>query len=213
MPFYDAVLILGGGVREGGELPPWAQRRYDLALELQSGEPLVCLSAGTTHRPPPLDEAGFPVFESVAGAQYLGSRGIPPDRLYIEAASWDTIGNAYFSKLLFVDPAGWRKLLVVTSEFHMPRSRAVFQWVYGMDATRSYDLQFAEASDAGLDAGIIAARAAKETASLDTFERVASGIATLSELHRWIFTEHKAYAIGGRLPEDRSTDSRVLTSY
>src|SRR5262245_32493778 len=147
---YDALLILGGGVRSRGELTPWAKMRHDLALELERGEPIVCLSGGTTHKAPPADEAGYPIFEATAGARYLLSHGVAPERLYVETASWDTIGNAYFSKVIHVDPAGWRTLLVITSVFHSPRTRAIFEWVYGLDPDRSYTLDFAESPDEGL---------------------------------------------------------------
>jgi hypothetical protein len=66
---YDAILIPGGGVREGGLLPSWVRCRLDRALELHRGEFVIALSAGTPHRPPPLDDNGFPIFESVAAAR------------------------------------------------------------------------------------------------------------------------------------------------
>ena len=213
MAIYDAILILGGGVRDGGALPPWAQRRYDLALGLSSSEPLVCLSAATTHRPTPMDADGFPIFEAVAGARYLFTRGVPADRLYIEAASWDTIGNAYFSKCMHVDPAGWRKLLVITSAFHMRRSRAVFEWVYGLDRARSYDLEFAEASDDGLDADIIRARQEKEAEAFERWRDLPNRIRSIAELHQWLFTSHEAYAVTAQSRQERATSPGVLSSY
>jgi uncharacterized SAM-binding protein YcdF (DUF218 family) len=49
-----------------------------------------------------------------------------------EVSSFDTVGNAYFSLMIHVVPAGWRRLAVVTSDFHMPRSRALFADIYSM---------------------------------------------------------------------------------
>ncbi len=129
---YDAILIPGGGVRAGGELPVWVTRRLDRALERAGNAWLVPLSAGTPHRPPPLDDCGFPILEARAGADYLAARGAAPERILIEAASYDTIGNAYFSRVVHAIPRGFRRALVVTSEFHMPRTEAVFRWVYGL---------------------------------------------------------------------------------
>jgi len=59
---------------------------------------------------------------------------------------------------------------VVTSEFHMPRSRAIFNKVFGL-AERSlgaaFLLDFHAASDAGVfDAEVLAARARREQASM-----------------------------------------------
>jgi uncharacterized SAM-binding protein YcdF (DUF218 family) len=111
MPGYDAILVPGGGVREGGLLPSWVRRRLDLAVQVRDASYIVTLSAGTTHRPPPVDTSGYPIFESVAAARYLIAAGVPPDRVLAEAHSYDTIGNAFFSRVVHVDPQGMRNLL------------------------------------------------------------------------------------------------------
>src|SRR5215471_4230143 len=99
MAKHDAIMVAGGGVRAGGELAEYVKRRFDLALERESGEPMVALSAGTTHRPAMLDDVGRHVVESVAGARYLMDRGISPGRIFCEATSYDTVGNGYFSRM------------------------------------------------------------------------------------------------------------------
>lgn len=211
MPNYDAIIVLGGGVREGGELPPWAAARFDLALERETGEPFVCLSAGTTHRPPPLED-GFPIQESVAGSRYLIAQGVAPSRIRIENASYDTIGNAYFSKLMHVDPPEWRRLLVITSEFHMPRTRAIFGWVFGFEGGR-YDLTFEASPDRGITAEGAQFRREKEAQGLARFQGLQERIRGLGELNEWLFTEHSAYSAEGRWKQDASKDPRVLESY
>ena len=210
---YDAIVILGGGVRDGGALPPWAARRYDLALLRRTSEPMLCLSAGTFHRGLPSDEHGLPIFESVAGARYLTSHGVLPDQVLIEAVSWDTIGNAYYSRLLFADPFRWKKLLVITSQFHMPRSRAIFEWVYGMEPA-GFSLAFEAASDDDMSPAVRKARTEREQASLASFRTgVEKQIRTLNELHPWIYTGHRAYNASGRSGAERERRSDVLESY
>jgi uncharacterized SAM-binding protein YcdF (DUF218 family) len=192
----DAILVLGGGVREGGELPPWVVRRFDRALELSSTAPIVCLSAATVHRPSPLNPEGYPILESVAGAAHLLARGVSAERIQIEASSYDTIGNAYFSKLLHVDPAGWRRMAIVTSEFHMPRSRAIFEWVFGMEPGK-YQLRFEAAPDDGLSEHLLQRRGEKEASALRSLQPLMQRIHDLRSLHRWIHTEHNAYTAEG----------------
>jgi hypothetical protein len=211
MPNYDGILILGGGVREGGELTPWAEARFDLALELEDGEPLVCLSAGTTHRPPPLED-GFPITESLAGARYLMRRGVAPERIRMESVSYDTIGNAYFSKLLHVDPPAWRHLLVITSEFHMTRTREIFEWVYGFGEAK-YLLDFAAAPNRGLSEQAAQFRIEKETQAMQALSNARARVSSLAELYEWIWTAHKAYSAAGRWKQERSRDPRVIESY
>lgn len=208
---YDAILILGGGVRERGELPPWVAVRFDLALELARGEPLVCLSAGTTHRPPPIED-GFPIAESVAGSRYLLRRGVPASRIRIENASYDTIGNAYFAKLIHVDPPEWRKLLIITSEFHMPRTQAVFDWIYGFEPGR-YQIDYRATPDCGLAPEHLSLRREKEREALKAFERLRRQLGSLRTVHEWLFTEHEAYAAGSRRTLRRPQDARLLESY
>ncbi len=52
MPTYDAILIPGGGVRAGGKLPLWTVARLQRALEIERGELMITLSAGSVHVPP-----------------------------------------------------------------------------------------------------------------------------------------------------------------
>jgi hypothetical protein len=165
-------------------------------LAVPGDAPIVCLSAGTVHRPPPLDEEGFPWLESVAGAAHLLTRGVPAERIQVEATSYDTIGNAYFAKLLHVDPAGWRRLVVVTSEFHMARSRAIFEWIFGLTPAR-YELHFEASPDDGLDSMLLERRRAKETASLAALRPVMERIQDFETLHRWMHVEHDAYTARG----------------
>lgn len=194
MPHHDAVLIPGGGVRDNAALPEWVCARFDLALAAP-GEPyLIPLSAGTPHRPPPIDARGFPISEADAGARYLLARGADPRRILIEAASYDTIGNAYFSRVIHVAPREFSSALVVTSEFHMPRAEAVFRWTFGLPGPGAgCKLDFLSAPNTGIPGPTLQARLEKERVSLARFRAVQSRIASLAGLHLWLFTEHGAY--------------------
>jgi hypothetical protein len=190
---YDAILVLGGGLRAPGDLPDHAKRRFDLALTKESGEPIVSLSAWTAHRPAILDSRGNFQFESTAGARYLIDRGIPPDRVYCETTSYDTIGNAYFSRIQIVEPLGCTRLLIITSQFHMPRAEAIFRWVYALDAPIAYELHFAASPDEGLSEAALSARLVKEEAGLRSVEQLRERLTTLPALTRWLFTQHNQY--------------------
>ena len=92
---------------------------------------VLCLSAGTAHAPQLLSPSGLPVWEATASAAHclrgnasLGLPGVaPPTDVLVETTSYDTIGNAYFARVGHTDVAGWRRLLVITSDFHMERSK------------------------------------------------------------------------------------------
>ncbi len=201
--YYDAILVPGGGLRNRTQLPLWSQRRFDRLIELHRGgveyRRIITLSAGTTHKPPPVDDSGFPIFESLAGAAYLVRMGISPGKILTETSSYDTIGNAYFSRFIHVEPGQFKKLLVITSAFHMPRTRAIFEWVYRLSSEgtqHDYVLHFDEAPDKGVDKEILEIRKEKEQASLQKVLRLSERLTTLPQFHRWLFSEHEAYAVG-----------------
>jgi hypothetical protein len=197
MPKFDAILVPGGGVREEGRLPSWVECRLDRAIERFDGEYIIALSAGTTHRPPPIGANGFPILESTAAARYLIEAGIPKKSVLTETCSYDTIGNAFFSRVIHVEPARLRRLLVITSDFHLPRSRLVFEWIYGLEPRPiDYILQFEGVADPSMDPAVLSERRSKEQSSLERVSATVRKILTLEQLHRWIFTEHDAYCAG-----------------
>lgn len=204
---YDAIIVPGGGVRENGALPVWVQSRFDHAFKHWQGEFFICLSAGTVFKAPPQDKRGFPLLEAVAGAQYLRKLGVPAEKILTETASYDTIGNAYFARVIHTDPVGWRRLLIVTSAFHMARTRTIFEWVFGFDTTQNpYQLDFSEATDENISPEVLAKRREKEAAGIERLLHLTTQIRTLPQLHHFLFTRHDAYAIA-RLAQSRPTVS------
>jgi uncharacterized SAM-binding protein YcdF (DUF218 family) len=193
MAQFDAVLIPGGGLTTSGELTPFVRARLDRALA-HSADFYIPLSGGTTHLPPPLDPRGYPIFEAIPAAQYLHGRGIPRTRILVETSSYDTIGNAFFTRTIHTDPRGLSRLLIVNSRFHMARTEAIFRWVFGAAPGRGYDLSFESTDEIGISPEALEARAGRERASLEVVRGLASRITTLSGIHQWLFTEHGAYA-------------------
>lgn len=279
----DAIIILAGGILEGGGLPPWVHRRLDLAGSLwaqqhpqgrgtqslaaasgdggtngSNGVPgngdrnshvdrdslynaagsvrsvedsssssrgcaILCSGGGTPHKPTVLSDTGYIIFESTSCASYLMDRkGVPADRILKETSSFDTVGNGYFSLVGHAIPSGWRRIGVVTSEFHMPRSRAIFETAFKLaaeDIWRDpswYTLEFYSASDDGLfDASVYEARLEKEHAAVKQWAKDTGHMRKLSELHSWLFGTHMCYAVPRQHEFGRPTglDKRLLASY
>ena len=83
---------------------------------------IVCNGGGTTHKPKYVNDAGYSVPEAVLMAQELQRRHrVAAEHIYAEGYSDDTVGNAFFARVMHVDPAGWRTLVIVTSAFQMAR--------------------------------------------------------------------------------------------
>jgi hypothetical protein len=76
----------------------------------------------------------------------------------------------------------------------MPRTEAIFRWVFGAASDLGYDLSFESTEDIGISPEALEARGKRELSSLAVVRRLASSITTLSGIHEWLFTEHGAYA-------------------
>lgn len=210
---YDAILVPGGGIKNNHQLPPRVQNRFDRALEIHQNQYIIALSAGTTHKPPPLDNDGFPIFESRIGADYLIKKGVEPRWILCETTSYDTIGNAYFSRVIHVDPRAFKHLLIITSASHMPRTKAIFQWVYGLESPfeqNDYTLVFEEVPDLGMDEELLQLRIQKEKKGLENVLRLKEKIRTFEDFHQWLFTEHGAYSVS--VPPERAK-GKILNAY
>jgi len=149
----DAIIVPGGGSQRDAtpqSLPLFVRHRLDRALDrwvecaamTQLGAlrypRIIVLSLGTVHQPNYINSAGWPVAEATSEALYLlnasadrGLKDFTPDMVLREALSLDTLGNAFFTRLLHTDVVGLRRLHVITSAFHFVRTRALFEFVFG----------------------------------------------------------------------------------
>jgi len=210
---FDAVIILGGGVLDNGSLPVWVIRRIQKALDFKDKTKyFITSSAYTINKKPVINQLGFPVNESVKMGELLVKAGINESRILTERWSHDTIGNAYFTRLIHVDQLNLKKLLIITSEFHMPRSKAIFEWIFGLNNSfpKPYKLYFESVSDKKINSKIIIPRIEKEQRSLQKLFETKKNITNLKQLHQWLFREHGAYTL--KFFSDKNS-AQVLKSY
>lgn len=115
-------------------------------------------------------------------------------------------------------PQHYRRLAVITSTFHMPRARAIFDTTYGL-ASKSlhggpYALSYHEASDEGLfDPEVLDTRLAKERAAVATWRRDTAALASLADLHAWLHATHLCYAVSRQHEVAGKDDPRLAATY
>lgn len=232
----DAVIVLGGGLRISkngaplGDIPPWAVRRLDGAAQLWStcsatGTKIAISGGGSPHGLPVLHpETGQVVHEGTAYADYLmQSHGVPALSILKESSSYDTVGNGYFSAMIHAVPSGWKRIAVVTSEFHMPRSRAIFEKVYSLVNESFFQednrirLTFASVKDDGIfeNPHVLEVRKGKELSSMETWERNMKSITSLHEFHTWFYATHVCYSCSKQdeFGIERDGDASLKESY
>lgn len=184
---YDAIVVLGGSVIDGETLPPWVIERLNYAIIMSERcSYFLLLSRGTVHKPPPLDKDGFPIDECQVMANHMIKYGVDPKKILTDSWSLDTIGNAYAALTMHCIPFNLRSLHIVTSDFHMPRSRAIFEKVFSLFPMNIFNLSFHETSSK-------LSITTKEKDSLESWREKSKDWTTLSDLYSFLFTEHNVY--------------------
>jgi uncharacterized SAM-binding protein YcdF (DUF218 family) len=123
----DGIVVLGGGLegvinlaRGGYELNAGGDRMVEAAiLARRFPTAKVVVSGGTGELF--LEGEG----DADTAPRLLGALGVASERLILENKSRNTYENAIFTKALITPKAG-ETWLLVTSAFHMPRAKALF---------------------------------------------------------------------------------------
>lgn len=218
----DAIIVLAGGVDARGVPHCTVAERLSAAANASrayGGAPIPILlnGGGTTWKPRHVDRNGFSIPEAALMAKHIArTAGVKPSALYPESFSDDTIGNAFFARTMHTDlRPEWRDLLVITSQFQIARTEAIYGWIFGLSprARRPYRLRFASVSDACLDPRILALRQSKEAESLRKFLAGPLGrLTSLADVHEFIFHRHGGYTAQGALSK-QPLDSKLAETY
>ncbi len=196
----DAILLFGAGFDDKG-LSELSRRRADAVIAMKPKCYVICLAAYTVHKKPYLDEKGFPLIEARVFADYLVAHGIPKKQILLEPFSLDTIGSAFLARIMHTDPKRLRSLRIVASDFHMPRVKAICEWIFHLKPSPRYKLEFVSVSDEGISDDMLAPRRLREMKSTQNIMAMRKHIKTIQQFVKWLFSEHQAYAYGLTIKE------------
>ena len=237
-----AIVIPGGGLEKNGDIYLQTKLRIEKAVKIfQSNTKcigkknsnsciFITLSAGTTHKPNPLDSNGFPIYEAASAAKYLINKyDIHPKYIWEENFSLDTLGNAYFLRTMHTDPANIKDLIIITNNWHMDRVKAMFTNVFNLPYNNNnnkngndkstYNLEFIITSSGLSDKNIEKQRINREISSLYKFnQETKNKYNDMKTLHTFIFNDHMAYSTSRQTIENlqkKETElkSEVLSTY
>ncbi|SFR64025.1 YdcF family protein [Halogeometricum limi] len=118
---------------------------------------------------------------------YAVRRGVDPDRILLDPSAYDTIGNAYFTRVL-VDDVGLdvRDVAVVTDDFHARRSQYAFEQCFGRGV--AVDTTYAVETDTPVDSHGTRSKLA-QTESF--FESITPG--DIEAIQHRLHTDHDCY--------------------
>jgi uncharacterized SAM-binding protein YcdF (DUF218 family) len=117
---YDAIVVLGAALRRDGSPSAALDRRVRHAARLyvDGWAPRIVLTGGACD--------GHGESEAAAMAWVARLAGVPDGSIILEPEACSTLENAVYSKRI-LRRHGWRRVLLVTDGFHMPRARSVFR--------------------------------------------------------------------------------------
>jgi uncharacterized SAM-binding protein YcdF (DUF218 family) len=116
---YDVGVVLGASVRPDGEAGPALLRRVAHAAALhRSGRVRWLLMSGGVGRRPPA--------EATLMREAALRAGVPDEAVLLDDRSRNTLENARFCREI-IEAAGWRRILVVTDAYHLPRALYSFR--------------------------------------------------------------------------------------
>ena len=187
------IIILGGGLTKNYQLPTWVKDRCSQAIKIFNNAPdnfnIVTASGGSYHYKPNI-AGNFIEFESCIIAKYLIDNQIPSDKIYRESSSYDTIGNMFFIRTTITDPLDLKDLIIITSDFHMERSKILADFIFNLD--NKYNIQYIE-TVTNIDKDIYHKRIEKEDNSINKFIKDMTEINSFKDFTHWLYTQHICY--------------------
>ena len=121
------VLIIPGARLWGSQPSALLQARLDKAVELYQAGYAAGIIVSGARGPDEVDS------EAAVMRNYLLARGIPPEAVYPEDQSRNTIENLIYSQKV-MEQQGWHSALVVTNPFHIYRCLVIAKEI-GLSAT------------------------------------------------------------------------------
>jgi uncharacterized SAM-binding protein YcdF (DUF218 family) len=139
---YKAAIVLGGGLEvtevSGQHVyrpKKQARDRLDKACALFTTQEVdYIITTGRYSKRVGIDSTVIgSKNEAEVGKLYIEEKmpEIDKTRVLYENQSFDTIGNAWFSKIICLEPFNITVCKVITSDYHQERSEIIFKWVLG----------------------------------------------------------------------------------
>lgn len=126
-PPADALVVLGHRVEPDGRPGFELAKRLERGLELlrAARAPLLVCSGGR--------DPHEPVSAAEAMLRVAAASGVDARRLVAASRPLTTLEEAINCSLELSRPRGWRRLILVTSDYHVPRAVAAFTLAHGAD--------------------------------------------------------------------------------
>ena len=115
---YDAIVVLGAQVKPDGSPSVQLSWRLDAAWEAWEQKHVPVVVCGAQGKDEPMPEAE-------AMSLYLENKGVPAADILKDPDSFNTNQNLQNAAKLLQDLPGIQRVMIVTSDYHVPRAMAL----------------------------------------------------------------------------------------
>jgi uncharacterized SAM-binding protein YcdF (DUF218 family) len=122
----EIAVVLGAGLEDDGSPTETTLARADAAASLARERDMAVIVSGS-HGDGPAPQHT----EAYLMAERLVAKGISGSRIFLEDESRDTVANAALVAERYLAGIAPRRLVIVTSPFHVARALAIFAMVLG----------------------------------------------------------------------------------
>jgi vancomycin permeability regulator SanA len=179
----DNIIILSHRLNRNNSLTEQCTQRLDKGIEeYKNGKGASITMAGDLCYQ--IKIPTLPVGEQMK--YYAIARGVEKRKIYVDNLSLNTVSQAIFLKKNLILPQHWKKLLIVTHNYHLSRVKEIFNFIYG----DGFQLNYAGIEDERLDNN--SSLKNDEEKSLALFYNAFKGadVSNISSLEKKLFKEH-----------------------
>jgi len=159
----DVVILLANLMDADGRLNEESARRAAKAADVfHESQAKAIVTCGWEYR----QDSAIAIADAFK-RHLMHYHAIRQDQIIVESNSRDTVGDAYFTKVNIVVPAVWKRMAVVTSDYHVSRTHDIFDFVYG----DGFQIEVI-----GAAVGMTSEAAESEQRSLEAFRSTFAGV-------------------------------------
>jgi len=131
---YDAIIVLSHHLKRDGTLSDETRERVEKGVSLlkKDSAKFIVMSGGYA-------DEGVDISHASAMKEKAIKEGVRKEKIICEEESLDTTGQAIFCKNKIVIPNKWKKLIVVSHDYHIRRVKKIFSFVYGLNFEIIYE--------------------------------------------------------------------------
>src|SRR3989344_1203000 len=180
----DCIIVLSCDIKKDGSIGDETKLRTDKGIDLFKKEKAkyVIFSGKSSV----LSSHNLKTTLAKSMQIYAIKKGISKSKILLEEESLDTIGNAFFTKENILKKMNLKNLIVVTSDYHMSRTKYIFNKILG----KQFRLKFVEVKS---ERNVIQKKN-EEKAMLRITKDIIDNAKTEKEIKKAVLNDHPAYS-------------------